>query len=356
MNSKLFNRKASRRKGLLPGTLLYTGEQKLEDVRISVLDFNEKQCKESEPASVEECFAYRDSAALSWINFDGVHRVDLIEKIGEHFNIHPLILEDIVNTDQRPKIEDMGDYLVIILKMIYSSSTGYEIDAEQVSIIVGDSYVITFQEKIGDVFDGIRDRIRNNKGRIRKMKSDFLAYALIDAIVDNYFVVIEKLGEELEDMEDEVIENPTTAALQKLQKMKRQLLFLRKATWPMREISNHFDRSESVLIHKNTRMYLRDIYDHTVQVIDMMETLRDMNTGLFDMYLSTLSNKMNEVMKTLTIIATIFIPLTFIAGIYGMNFQYMPELSWRYGYLGIWGVIGTIFIGMIVYFRKKKWI
>ena len=230
------------------------------------------------------------------------------------------------------------------------------VNAEQVSLIIGPNYLISFQEMPGDVFQGVRDRISNSKGRIRKMDSDYLAYSLIDAIIDSYFVVLETVGDQIEDLEDDVMGNPTTETMQKLQKIKRRLLFLRKSVWPLREIISSLEKSESQLIKKITLPYFRDIYDQTIQVVEMVETMRDMNAGMFDMYLSNVSNKMNEVMKVLTIIATIFIPLTFIAGIYGMNFEYMPELKWHWGYFGVWLVMTVVVALMIVYFKRKKWL
>ena len=355
MRSRLFYRKA-RKSGLPPGTLIHVGEKKVEKLRLTVLDYDEQHFEEKELESVEACFPYRAKSTISWINVDGLHEVDIIEKLGAHFGIHPLTLEDIVNTEQRPKIEDMGEYLFIILKMVSYNRSENRVDAEQVSLIIGDHVVISFQEKVGDVFQGVRERIRFSKGRIRKMDADYLAYALIDAIVDHYFIVLEEVGDQIESLEDEVMTRPTPETMRTLQKIKRRLLFLRKAVWPLREVISSLERGESKLIRKQSKPYFRDVYDHTIQVVDMVETMRDMNTGMFDMYLSSISNKMNEVMKVLTIIATIFIPLTFIAGIYGMNFNYMPELKWQWGYFAVWGVMALLFIGMMYYFRRKKWL
>ena len=355
MKVKLFLKK-TKKVGLPPGSLVYTGEKKAEEVKISFIDYDEERFKEKEVTSIEECFPFRDTPTVTWINIDGLHEVKPIEKIGTYFKIHPLVLEDIVNTDQRPKLEDFGDYILVILRMIYFDEKVRELHAEQISLILGPNFVISFQEREGDIFQGIRDRIRNSKGRIRKMGSDYLAYALIDAIVDNYFIVLEMVGEEIETMEDEVMTTPTTETMQKLQKVKRRLLFLRKSVWPLREVISGLERGESKLIKKQTNPYFRDVYDHTIQVVDMVETMRDMNSGMFDMYLSSISNRMNEVMKVLTIIATIFIPLTFIAGIYGMNFEYMPELKWRWAYFSVWGVIVLVVAGMIWYFKRKRWL
>lgn len=355
MRSRLFYRKV-RKAHHPPGTLIHVGDKKVDKIRMTVLDYDEKQCEEKEVESVESLFKFRDSSTVSWINIDGLHEVDPIERLGSHFGIHPLVLEDVVNTEQRPKLEDMGDYIFIVLKMMSFNKVENRVEAEQVSLIIGKNYVLTFQERIGDVFQGIRERIRNHQGRIRRMGSDYLAYTLVDAIVDNYFVVLEVVGDQIESMEDDVMTNPTTETMQTLQKIKRRLLFLRKSVWPLREVISHLERMESKLIQKQTHPYFRDVYDHTIQVVDMLETMRDMNSGMFDMYLSSISNKMNEVMKVLTIIATIFIPLTFIAGIYGMNFEYMPELKWHWAYFSVWGVMAAVVIVMVVYFKKRKWL
>ncbi len=354
MQNRLFYKKA-RKSGLPPGTLVHVGEKKIEKTRITVLNFDEERFEEKEEASVEACFPYRDRSTVSWINIDGLHDVALIQKLGQHFGIHPLTLEDIVDTEQRPKLEDMGDYLFIILEMMLFNKAENRMEAEQVSLVVSRNVVISFQEKTGDVFEGVRERIRNAKGRIRSMGQDYLAYALMDAIVDNYFIVLEDVGDQIESLEDEVMTHPTTETMQMLQKVKRRLLFLRKSIWPLREVIGGLERGESKLIMKKTHPYFRDIYDHTIQVVEMVETMRDMNSGMFDMYLSSISNRMNEVMKVLTIIATIFIPLTFIAGIYGMNFEFMPELKWRFGYFTVWGVMILLLIGMMFFFKKKKW-
>lgn len=287
---------------------------------------------------------------------DGVHQLADIEKIGTHFKIHPLVLEDIMNTGQRPKIEIFDDYIFIVLKMLRYDEAENETKIEQVSIILGSNFVISLQESKGDVFDSIRERIRSDRGRIRKMGADYLAYTLIDAVVDNYFVILEKLGEEIEDIEDELVSNPSPETLQTIHSLKREMIFLRKSVWPLRELISRLERWESPLIDKSIYIYLRDLYDHTIQVIDAIETFRDMLSGMLDIYLSSISNRMNEVMKVLTIIATIFIPLTLIAGIYGMNFTYMPELKSPWGYPMVYVVMLAIGVVMLIYFRRKKWL
>ncbi|MBL7149695.1 MAG: magnesium/cobalt transporter CorA [Candidatus Cloacimonetes bacterium] len=350
-----FVKKYQKKVGLPPGTLIHVGKERVEKVKITIIDYDEEQFAEKEVEKVEDCFPFKDKPSVTWINIDGVHQVDMIETIGKHFGLHPLVLEDIVNTRQRPKMEDFGDYIFVVLKMIYFDEKENVIKAEQVSLITGPNFVISFQEREGDVFNAIRDRLRGSKGRIRKMGADYLAYALMDSVVDNYFVILETVGEKLEDMEEELMTNPTPETVHVIHNLKRDLILLRKSVWPLREVLSGLERGESTLIHKSTRIYLRNVYDHTIQVIDAIETSRDMLSGMLDIYLSSVSNRMNEVMKVLTIIATIFIPLTFLAGIYGMNFQYMPELGWRWGYFAVLLVMVVIGIFMVAYFKRKKW-
>jgi len=349
-------KKRGKKAGLPPGTLVHVGERKVGKVRIMIIDYDERHVEEREAKNVEECFQFKDKPSVTWINIDGVHQLEIIEKIGQHFNIHPLVLEDIANTGQRPKIEDFVDYIFVTLKMLRYSEGEKETRAEQVSMILGSNFVISFQESEGDVFDPIRERIRGDKGRIRKMGADYLAYALMDATVDNYFTILEKLGDRIEGMEEELVVNPTPETLQTIHHLKREMIFLRKSVWPLREVINRLERWESSLINKSTSIYLRDLYDHTIQVIDSIETFRDVLSGMLDIYLSSVSNRMNEVMKVLTIIATIFIPLTLIAGIYGMNFRFMPELEMRMGYPIVLLIMLCIGVLMILYFRKKRWL
>jgi magnesium transporter len=351
-----FIRKRSRKAGLPPGTLVHIGEKKAEKASIRIIDYDESRLEEKALQSVEECCPYKDTPTVTWINIDGIHQVDIIEKIGKHFDLHPLVQEDILNTDHRPKLEDHENYLFLILKMLTYDNTEKELKMEQVSLIIGPAFVLSFQESQGDVFDAVRERLRKAKGRIRKMGPDYLAYALTDAIVDNYFVVLEKIGEEIESLEDELITEPGTETVESIHNLKRELIFLRKSVWPLREAIVGLEKGDSDLIQDKTAVYLRDVYDHTIQVIDTIETFRDMVSGMLDVYLSSLSNKMNQVMKVLTIIATLFIPMTFIAGIYGMNFKIMPELEWHWGYLFAWVIMILIGLSMVFYFKKKKWI
>jgi magnesium transporter len=285
-----------------------------------------------------------------------LHKIDIIERIGKHYILHPLVLEDILNVYQRPKVEYFEDYIFVVLKMLTYDDKTDDINSEQVSMILGNNFVFTFQERKGDVFEPIRDRLRNNKGVIRKNSADYLLYSLIDIIVDNYFVILEKLGEKVEDLEDRVVLNPSPETIRKIHRLKRNLIELRRIIWPLREALSVLYKEESDLINKKTSIYFRDVYDHVIQIMDTIETLRDMVGGLLDVYLSSVSNRMNEIMKVLTIIATIFIPLTLISGIYGMNFKYMPELKWRFGYPLVLLLMLGIGIGMLIYFRKKKWL
>jgi magnesium transporter len=349
-------KRAAKKTGLPPGTPVYVGERKDEKVRISVLDYDEVQYQEKEAKDVEECFPFKDTSTVTWINIDGIHQVDIIKKIGKHFGLHPLIQEDIVNTEQRPKMEDFGSYIYIVLKMIYHDENDGECRIEQVSFILGENFVISFQEREGDIFNHVRERIRNGKGRIRKMKADYLAYSLLDAIVDNYFFILEKTGEQIEQLEERVVSQPKPETMQEIHRLKRTMIFLRRSVWPLREVISNLERGETSIIQESCRIYLRDVYDHTIQVIDSVETFRDMLSGMHDTYLSSISNRMNEIMKVLTIIATIFIPLTFIAGIYGMNFKFMPELEWNWGYFAVWIVMIAVAMLMVVFFRRKKWL
>ncbi|MDY7010256.1 MAG: magnesium/cobalt transporter CorA [Planctomycetota bacterium] len=349
-------RSRSKKRGLPPGTPVYIGEKKTEPARIAVMDYDGDQFLEKQLEKVEDCFPFKDKPSVTWINIDGIHDEKLVRTLGARFGLHPLVEEDILNTDQRPKMEDYADYIYLVLKMLQWNGENGEIIIEQVSLIIGSNFVVSFQEREGDVFDTIRDRIRTGKGRIRKMGADYLAYSLVDAVVDGYFVVLERLGDQIETLESELVSNPRPQTLHEIHRLKRESLFIRKSIWPLREVIHGLGRAESSLISDATNLYLRDVYDHAVQVIDTMEAFRDMLAGMLDTYLSSLSNRMNEVMKVLTIIATIFIPLTFIAGIYGMNFKNMPELDWQWGYWAVLVVMAALAVGMVLYFRNKKWL
>jgi magnesium transporter len=351
-----FFKTISTNKGLSPGTVVYIGKEKTAEVDITVIDYNKEEFQKKEGVKPEQCFPFKDKDSITWININGVHNTGVIEKIGEIFELHPLVMEDIGNTTQRPKVEDFDNYMFVVLKMLYYDNMTKKIEIEQVSLVMGKNFVISFQERAGDVFDSVRERIEKSKGRIRKMGSDYLLYSLIDAVVDGYFFVLEKTGDKIELLEEDIVEQADPKALQNIHKSKKEMISLRRSVWPLREVVNSLSREKTPLISGNVLIYFRDVYDHTIQVIDTVETFRDIISGLHDTYLSSISNKMNEIMKVLTMFASIFIPLTFIAGIYGMNFSFMPELNWRWGYFTVWGVILTVGIFMVLYFKRKKWL
>jgi magnesium transporter len=295
---------------------------------------------------------------VTWMNVNGISQVNALEKVGECYNIHPLVLEDILDIQQRPKVEDYEAYLYIVLKAMrpVTEDMGSEIKSEQVSLILGSHYVISFHEGNGDLFAPIRERLLWDKGRIRKMGADYLAYSIIDLIVDNYFVELETFSDKVEALEDEVVVKPSPKTLQKVHRFKNDMIILRKSLWPFREIIARLERRESPLISENLSIYLRDIYDHTMIALETVDTYRDILSGMLDIYLSSISNRLNEIMKVLTIIATIFMPLTFVTSLYGMNFKNMPELYWQFGYYVVLGVIVVVAGSMLLYFRKKHWI
>ena len=351
-----FLKKLSKKKGLAPGTLVFVGGQKEYDVGVTLIEYDEKNLSEKKIENIEDCFPCRDSAAVCWINVNGIHELELIEKLGRHFNLHPLLLEDVVNTDHRPKLEDYDDYLFIVLKMLFYDKEEEEIKAEQVSLILGRGYVISLEESKKDVFESVRERLRKNKGHLRQKGADYLAHALIDAVVDNYFTVLEKLDDTIEDLEEELLENPSEKILEDIHNLKKELVFLRKSVWPLREVISEMSRESSALVSEGVLPFLRDVQDHTIQVIDTIEIFRDLISSTLDIYLSSINNRLNAVMKVLTIIATIFIPLTFISGVYGMNFQYMPELHKPWGYPMALLIMASVAITMLTYFKRKSWI
>jgi len=346
----------SQKAGLPPGIPVHVGEKKVEKTRITVIDYDETRFEARELEDVRECLSYKDTPTVTWINVDGLHDVPIIEQLGSIFGIHPLILEDIVNTQQRPKLELFDGCLFIVVKLIFYDAETSEIETEQVSIVAGDTFVLTFQERHGDIFDPLRTRIRNGKGLARKGGTGYLIYGLLDALVDSYFGVLDRTGDQIEALEEEIAERPNPVMLRSIHTVKRNMAYLRKSVWPLREIIGGLERGESPIVRDSLRIYLRDLYDHTIQVIDTVETMRDIITGMLDIYLSSVSNRMNEVMKVLTIFASIFIPLTFIAGVYGMNFEYMPELRLRWGYFAVLGVMSAIGLVLLAFFKRKKWL
>lgn len=350
-------RKRSHKTGLPPGVLVHIGEKWSEQARISVMQFNEETLFEKELTEIHRKHLKDEETLTTWIHVDGLHDTAILEQLGEEFNLHPLVLEDILNTDHRPKMEDMGPYIFIVLKCFAADVPATaEVKPEQVSLIFGSNYVLSLQEKESSLLAPIRERIRQNKGRIRKAGADYLAHAILDAVVDSYFLVLEDMGEEIDACEESLVNHPRSTILRRIHCLKRNMIILRKAVWPLREAVAALERSESPLIAESTNIYFRDVYDHTIQVIDTLETFRDMVSGMIDIYLSGLSYKMNEIMKVLTLIATIFIPLTFVVGLYGMNFRNMPEIDWEYGYYSVLVVMVIMVVGMLTYFRRKKWI
>ncbi len=355
-SSSRFHKKRSVKSGLPPGSLVHIGNESDKTVQISVIGYTPDGFEEHQFQQIDHYLQNPCDSAVVWVNVEGVHDVELIRILGEKHSFHPLVQEDIVNTVQRPKIEDYGDYLFIVLKMLHQTGEG-DFSSEQLSIILGPDYLFTFQEGIkGDAFDTVRDRIRSGKGKLRGMGADYLAYALIDAIVDGYFSILEVFGERIVDVEEALALAPDQTALHQINGMKKEIIFLRKSVWPLREAIAFLERGDSRLLSDSTRIYFRDVYDHTVQIIDTVETYRDLLSGMLDLYLSSISNRTNEVMKFLTVIGTIFMPLTFLVGVYGMNFKHFPELEWKNGYFVLWGVMIAASLLMVAYFRKKRWL
>ncbi|HPS53037.1 MAG TPA: magnesium/cobalt transporter CorA [Phycisphaerae bacterium] len=337
-----------------PGSVTTLPDDRQKKVIIDVMDYTPKRIDEYTFDNVRDCFQFRDTSSISWINITGLTDAAQITELSDYFGINMLTMEDVLNTDHRPKFDEFDNYVFMIIKMLSLSRDGAML-SEQVNIIMGKNYVITFQERPGDVFDPLRERLRSQKGKVRAMGMDYLMYSLADLIMDNYFVVLERLGEHIEQIDISLMATPSHEMLQKIYEFKMQLFYMRKMCWPLREVSGKILHSDSPLFTDATDIYFRDLYDHSIQVVDTSETLRDIILGITDLYMSSLSNRTNDVMRILTIIATLFIPLTFIVGVYGMNFEYMPELKWKYGYPGIWAVMILNTIILLTYFKRKKW-
>ena len=342
--------------GLPPGTLIYTGDKIKEKTKIKVTDYNEEFYEFQEFEEIQKDLTAIKKGVTRWIDIHGLAEVNVIEEIGRQFNLHPLVLEDILSTNQLPKLEDYGKYIFIIMRKLIWNDEENEFDFEQTSLILGENYVISLQERDTNLFDPIYERIRVPKGRVRSMKSDYLYYVLIDIIVDNYFIVLEKLGEDIENVEDILVKNPDPVTLQLIYGLKKSTIELRKSIWPIREVINKLQREQSSLLGDELQIYLRDIYDHIFRISDLLENNREIVFGMLDMYLSSVSNRMNDIMKVLTIISTIFIPLSFLAGFYGMNFKDMPEFSQPSAYPILIIVMILIAIVMLYYFRRKRWL
>jgi magnesium transporter len=348
-----FFKSRSHKTGLPPGSLAPVAESVQNYTKITAFAYSESECREFSVDSIDDI---RETNTLLWINIDGLADISVIEAIGTRFGVHALLLEDVLDTDQRPKFEEYERYVFAILKMIFYEPGKESLHIEQVSFVAGNGFVVSIQEREGDVFAPVRERLRSSSGRIRRMGADYLLYALCDTIVDNFFGTLERFGEQIELLDARIVESPDDRAFKTIHDLRRDSLIMRRSIWPVREMASAFSRSESSLITEETRFFIRDIYDHAIIIADTLETYRDMLSGIRDVYLSSVSNRMNEIMKVLTIIATIFIPLSFIAGLYGMNFHHMPELKMTWGYPAALALMALVGGGMLLYFRKRKWI
>lgn len=347
---------SAKRVGLPPGSAIYTGEKKDTQVKLSLFSYSKDTFEEKAEAEFSDLEKIGNDETSHWVNFDGVSDVEKVQKIGELFDLHPLTVEDILHTEQRPKLEENPNYLYVIFHMLHFDETTDHVDKEQVSLVLVNNTVLTLQEKEGDTFEPVRNRLRTSSGRIRKSGPDYLLYALMDTIVDHYFVVLEKIGDRLEDIEEEILLNPSKESFNLLYALRREMIQVRRSVWPLRELVNKLEREELTYIKKDTRIFLRDLYDHTIQVIETIENYRDLLSSMGDLYQSIISNKMNGVMKVLTIISTVFIPLTFVAGVYGMNFEHIPEFKWHYGYAYFWALIVGILVTTLMIFRRNRWL
>ena len=346
--------KRSKKSGLPPGTLVHIGERRAETVTMAVFNYAGARCDERTVLNPEDVQPPPDES-VTWVDIGGVHKVEILEAFGRQFSLHPLLLEDIANTDQRPKLDDYESYFFLVMKVL-SLTDRQDLLVEQVSFVLGRNFVLSFQENGTDVFKPVRERLRSGKGRMRQNGADYLLYALVDAIVDQYFAVLESLGEKIESLQDKVMTDPKPETLKEIHALKRQVLFLRRAVWPLREATNGLSRADCPYLHEPTKVFFRDVYDHVVQIIDTIETLREMLSASLDIYLSSVSYRLNTVMRVLTVITTIFMPLSFIASIYGMNFEYMPELKSEWGYPAVLGAMGVIAGGMLIMFRQRRWL
>jgi magnesium transporter len=347
---------ASEKSGLPPGSLVHVGEVHEHEHKITVIDYNKSSLTRHTIKNIDELLPYKTTDTITWVIIDGLKDVSIIDAIGRHFDIHALILEDILNTHQRPKFEEFDDYLYIVMKAISLAAGEFNAEYEQVSLLLLDKFVFTFKEKPDAIFDPIFNRLNNDKSHLRNLGTDYLTYIIMDTIVDEYFTLQDTFDELIESVEDELLSNPSELTLNIIQKIKRELIFLRRSVSPMRELLASIQRSESQLINDKTKRYFGDIYDHVIRITEAMESYRDLIAGMLDIYLSSVSNKMNETMKILTVFASIFIPLTFIAGVYGMNFEYMPELKLKWGYPALWVVFISVSVFLLRFFKKKKWI
>ena len=358
LSSKTHKNKKSklhRKTGKAPGTVTYMGKREGAASRVTIINYNSSDYEVHKADSVEAAIKHQKPAMLQWVDVVGISDEKFVENLGTHYGLGALVLEDAVNTQQRPKIDEYENYIFGVFQMLYISDDN-ELVAEHVALALVKNGVLVFQELEDDVFEGVRERIKNKAGRIRNRSSDYLFFALLDAIVDNYFVVLEHLNTRIEALEEEVYENPRQEVAHKIQELKKDVLKVRRWIFPVKELLSRLIDSESELINKDTKMFLRDALDHSIEINESLQIYREMSMSLMEMYMSNMSNKMNEVMKVLTIMASIFIPLTFIAGVYGRNFDNIPELHWEYGYFIVWGIMIMIFIIMAIYFKRKNWL
>jgi len=335
---------------------VHVGEVHAHEHKISVVNYNKSTLKKHTVKSIDELLLYKTTDTITWVIVDGLKDVSIIDAIGQYFDIHPLVLEDILNTHQRPKFEDFNDYLYVVIKAISLGNEEFNVEYEQISLLILNNFVFTFMEKPDALFDPILNRLDNDKSQIRNLGADYLAYIIMDTVIDEYFALQDAFDELIEAVEDKLLSDPSSETLATIQKIKRELIFLRRTVSPLRELLAAIQRSESPLINEKTRRYFGDIYDHAIRITEAIESYRDLIAGMLDIYLSSVSNKMNETMKVLTVFASIFIPLTFIAGVYGMNFEYMPELKWRWGYPVLWVFFISVSVFLLRFFKKKKWL
>lgn len=349
-----FLKKRSRKAGLPPGTPMHIGERRSETTALHLLHYDGRVLERPALTDVDEALPYLERPGVTWLHAVGAHDADRLKRL-ERLGLHPLVIEDILNTDQRTKFEDYGEYAYIVLKML-SNGADAGIEIEQISIVVGKNYVISVEEGPSGAFASVEALIEKDRARVRQSGADYLAYLLLDRVVDNYFAVLERLGERIDALQDELVSGPGPGALSLLHHLRRETLMLRRSVWPLREVIGDLERERSALIRPETSVYLRDVYDHTIHVVDTIETFREVLSGMLELYMSSSTNRLNEVIKVLTVIATVFIPPTFVASVYGMNFRHMPELDWAWGYPAAWLVMIGLGAGMLAYFRRKRWL
>ena len=346
----------SQKVGLAPGALVHVGERRTAQPDISLIEYDASALQETRFSSVAESRGKQRGPGTLWLNVHGLHEPEVMAEIGHRFSLHPLVLEDILNTDQRPKVDDYGDYLFIVARFFeYDTATG-SIGSDQVSIVLGSDFVLTFQERPTGTFDPLRERLRGDKGQIRKLGADYLAYSLLDTIVDRYFTVLEQLTERTEALEDLLLQQATPKLLKEIHEIKRETMVMRRAVWPLREVINTLTRADQRFFKPETQPYLRDIYDHTVHVIESLESIRDLIAGMLDIYLSSISNRVNLEVRILTVITTLFMPAALIAGIFGMNFRHMPLIEDNEGFLIALSMMGTIALVMVTIFWRRRWL